>query len=336
MLKIGKLDSDVLRSIVIDRIRYHRPEVKTRAGIGEDCAVIDFGDYDCVVSTDPITAAVRDIGRLAIHISCNDIASNGIQPLGITLTVMLPEGSTKEDVAVIMEQAGQAAAAAQVEIVGGHTEVTEAVNQPVIVSTAFGRALSGQSASAADMEPGDCILMTKTAGLEGTGILAGDFEQVLSEVLTAEELEHAKGLLTQVSVVKEGIAAGRIGTHGMHDVTEGGILGAVWEMCHIAELGAELEEAQIPVDPVTLKICKVLGINYLRLISSGCMLIMVPASKVQDVTAAIEKAQVSVSCIGRITDKEDGLCLIRKDGHREEITPPEPDELYKALVKKEK
>lgn len=139
MLKVGKLDSDVLQKIVIDKIKYKRPEVKTRAGIGEDCAVVDFGQYECVVSTDPITAAVSDIGRLAIHISCNDIASNGIEPLGITLAVMLPEGTTEKDVETIMAQAGAAAEAAGVEIIGGHTEVTKAVNQPVIVSTAFGR-----------------------------------------------------------------------------------------------------------------------------------------------------------------------------------------------------
>ncbi len=95
MLKVGKLDSNMLQKIVIDKIKYKRPEVKTRAGIGEDCAVIDYGKYECVVSTDPITAAINDIGRLAIHISCNDIASNGIEPLGITLTVMLPEGRQK-------------------------------------------------------------------------------------------------------------------------------------------------------------------------------------------------------------------------------------------------
>lgn len=331
MLKIGKLDSDVLQNIVIDRIKYHRPEVKIRAGVGEDCAVIDFGDYDCVVSTDPITAAAKDIGRLSIHISCNDIASNGIQPLGITLAVMLPPGTTEEDVAVIMEQAGAAAEAAEVEIVGGHTEITPAVNQPVIVSTAFGRALPGASASAADMEPGDWILMTKTAGLEGTGIIAGDFSAELSGVLTEEELAHAKGLLNRVSVVKEGIAAGTVGTRGMHDVTEGGILGAVWEMCHIAGLGAELMESEIPVDPVTLKICDHFDINYLRLISSGCMLIMASADNGEAVMEAVAAAGVQVSCIGCVTEKEEGLHMVTRDKRRVEITPPRPDELYKVV-----
>lgn len=331
MLKAGKLDSDVLQSIVIDRIKYHRPEIKIRAGIGEDCAVIDFGDYDCVVSTDPITAAAKDVGRLAVHISCNDIASNGIQPVGITLAVMLPEGTTEEDVICIMDQAGAAAEAAEVEIVGGHTEVTPAVKQPVIVSTAFGRAVSGSSQSAADMEPGDCILMTKHAGLEGAGILAGDFAGDLCGILTGEELAEAESFLDSVSVVKEGVAAGKTGTHGMHDVTEGGILGAVWEMCHIADLGAELVEERIPVHPVTGKIAAHFGINPLRLISSGCMLIMASPETAEELMDVISGAGISVSCIGQVTEKKEGLHIVTKNRSREEITPPEPDELYKVV-----
>lgn len=331
MLKVGKLDSDVLQKIVLDKIKFKRPEVKMRAGVGEDCAVIDFGSYDCVISTDPITAAVSEIGRLSIHISCNDIASNGIEPLGITLAVMLPVGTTIEDVTIIMEQAGEAAAAAGVEIIGGHTEVTPAVKQPVIVSTAFGRAAAGGSQSAGDMRIGDAVLLTKWAGLEGTGIIAGDFEGELSGVLTVDELAHAKSLLNDVSVVKEGVAAGSIGTHGMHDVTEGGILGAVWEMCHIAGLGAELWEEKIPVHDVTLKIAAHFGINPLRLISSGCMVIVTAQEKKEQVISAVKAAGVPLCCIGRVCSAEAGLHLIGKDGIAQEITPPEPDELYKVV-----
>lgn len=331
MLKVGKLDSDVLQRIVIDKINYKRPEVKTRAGVGEDCAVIDFDRYECVISTDPITASVADIGRLSIHISCNDIASNGIEPLGITLAVMLPEGTTEEDVENIMAQAGAEAEAVGVEIIGGHTEITKAVNQPVVVSTAFGRGLSGESQSAHNMKPGDCILMTKTAGLEGTGILASDFADRLKDVLTADEFIRAGELLNQVSVVKEGVTAGKIGTSGMHDVTEGGILGAVWEMCHIADLGALILEKEIPVDPVTLKISDHFGINPLRLISSGCMLIMAPADKAEEITEAIEDAGVQVAMIGQVLEKEEGLHMVTKDKQKVVITPPEADELYKVI-----
>ena len=108
MLKIGKLDSQLLEDIVFDKITFRRPEVLTRPRIGEDCAVVDFGEYECVMSTDPITAAIHDIGRLAIHITCNDIASNGIQPLGIMLAVLLPPGTTQAEIEHMMEQAGEA------------------------------------------------------------------------------------------------------------------------------------------------------------------------------------------------------------------------------------
>lgn len=330
MLKTGKLDSELLEKIVFKNIKFKRPEVLTRPGIGEDCAVVDFGSYECVMSTDPITAAISEIGRLSIHISCNDIASNGIQPLGIMLAVMLPEGTTEEEIEEMMRQAGEASEELGVEIIGGHTEITPAVAKPVIVSTAIGRGEKWASQHTENMKPGDYIMMTKYAGLEGTGVIACDFEDRLAEILSQEEIEEAKSLLNQVSVVKEGVAAGKIGTHGMHDVTEGGILGAVWEMCQIAETGAELWIDQIPLKPVTKKVCDYFDIDYLRLISSGCMIIMTAPDKKEEMEAAMKDAGVEISCIGVIKEASEGICM-KIDEEKIEIAPPASDELYKVV-----
>lgn len=331
MLEIGKLDSELLKRIVFEKISYKRPEVLVRPGIGEDCAVVNFGnEYNCVMSTDPITAAVNDIGRLAIHITCNDIASNGIQPLGIMLTVMLPYGTTEEDVAMIMEQAGETAAKLQVEIIGGHTEITNAVVKPVIVSTAIGRAPVGNKNSADNMSVGDHILITKRVGIEGAGIIASDLENELKNVLTESELNTAKGFLDEVSVVREGIIAGEIGTNGMHDVTEGGVLGAVYEMAVIANHGVEIYKDRIPVDDVTLKIADKFNIDYMRLISSGCMLIVAAKDKKDEIIEKIQAAGINVSDIGMITEKEKGYKLIVGDTVTD-ILPPAGDELYKAV-----
>lgn len=320
MLKTGKLDSDLLKQIVFDNITYRRDEVIIRPGIGEDCAEIDFGEYICTMSTDPITASVNDIGRLAIHISCNDIASNGIQPIGIMLAVMLPEGTGEDDVENIMKQAAKAAEMMEVEIIGGHTEITPAVNKPVIVSTAVGRDVKNREKY--DPQPGDLIFITKKCGIEGTGIIASDREDDVKEVLTADELEYAKSMLDRVSVVAEGVAAGRIGVCGMHDITEGGVLGAVWEMCTVAGLGAEIKKDDIPVDDVTIKVCRKFDINPLRLISSGCMLIIARPEKEAQLKEAIDE----ITCIGQIKESDYG---IRMDG--ETVAPPESDELYKAV-----
>lgn len=330
MLKTGKLDSKLLEDIVFKNIKFRRPEVITRPGVGEDCAVVDFGAYECVLSTDPITAAVSEIGRLAVHISCNDIASNGIEPLGIMLAVMLPEGTTEEQIEEIMKQAGEASEKLGVEIIGGHTEITSAVTKPVIVSTALGRGAKCSSQQAENMKPGDFILMTKQAGLEGTGIIAGDYKAELKDYLTEEELGQAADMLEQISVVKEGVIAGRIGTAGMHDITEGGVLGAVWEMCSIAETGAEVWIDKIPVAEVTKKICDRFGIDYLRLISSGSMMIMVHPKVKEQMEAALSSAGIPVACIGRICEKEEGIRMV-VDKEKIVIAPPASDELYKVV-----
>lgn len=330
MLKTGKLDSELLEKIVFNNIKFKRPEVLTRPGIGEDCAVVDFGSYECIMSTDPITAAISEIGRLSIHISCNDIASNGIQPLGIMLAVMLPVGTTEEQIEEMMRQAGEASEELGVEIIGGHTEITPAVTKPVIVSTAIGRGEKWASQHSENMRPGDLIMITKSAGLEGSGIIACDFEEQLQKVLTHEEIEKAKSLLGKVSVVKEGVAAGKVGTHGMHDVTEGGVLGAVWEMCQIAGTGAELWVDQVPVEPVTRKICDYFDIDYLRLISSGCMIIMVAPDKKEEMAEAMKAAGVEASYIGVIKDSSAGICM-NVNGELIEIAPPASDELYKVV-----
>lgn len=331
ILPVGKLNSDTLNNIVFDKITFRREEVITHPGIGEDCAVVDFGEYECVLSTDPITASVNDIGRLSVHISCNDVASNGVEPLGILLAVMLPVGSTEEDIAHIMEQAAHAAELCGVEIMGGHTEVTPAVNQPVIVSTALGRAVAGTSANAKDMEPGDLIYMTKTAGLEGTGIIAFDFAEDLKKILTAEEIVHAQSLLEHVSVVKEGIVAGKIGTRGMHDITEGGVLGAVWEMCRISGLGANLYEEVIAVEDVTKKIAAYYGMDYLRLISSGSMLIVMEKEKSRSLEEQLQAEGIPWRCIGEVTEKGNPITLKIASGAVQEVAPPATDELYKIF-----
>ncbi len=324
MLKTGKLDSEVLKRIIFDNIKFKRDEIITRPGIGEDCAEIDFGEYICVMSTDPITASVKDIGRLSIHISCNDIASNGVQPLGIMLAVMLPEGTTEKDIETIMKQAAAAAERMEVEIIGGHTEITPAVNKPVIVSTAIGRQPKNKVRQ--EIREGDKIFITKFCGIEGTGIIACDCADEVKPVLTLQELAEAEAMLDMVSVVKEGVIAGDIGVSAMHDITEGGVLGAVWELCQVAGLGALIDTADIPVRPVTRKICSHFGIDYLRLISSGCMLIIAPPEKQQELESRIDM----IKCIGEIRPADYGIMMVTDMG-TEKIAPPESDELYKAV-----
>ncbi|WP_372997487.1 AIR synthase related protein, partial [Lutispora sp.] len=210
-MKEGKIPPELLKSLVFNNIKVKREEVILRPEIGEDCAAIDFGSYACVLSTDPITGASEGAGTLAIHISCNDVATSGVRPVGIMVTVLAPPSATEDDIRKVMEEAGEAAAALGVEIIGGHTEITSAVNRIVISTTALGKVQKERIVRSSGAQTGDDVIMTKWAGLEGTAIIAADREKELAGRLSPEEIKTAKAFIKHISVVEEGAAAGEFG-----------------------------------------------------------------------------------------------------------------------------
>ena len=176
-MKEGKLDFDDLRNIILNNKTIKRNEVKVRNDVGEDCSIIDFGDCEGIFSTDPITGASENVGKLAVHINCNDIASSGGEPIGILVTILAPTSSSLEEINKVMNEIDEEAAKIGVEIIGGHTEVTSAVNKMVISVTVIGKNIKGKSIKTAGAKLGDDIIVTKTIGLEGTYILINDYEE---------------------------------------------------------------------------------------------------------------------------------------------------------------
>lgn len=325
-MKEGKIPPELLKSLVFNNIKVKSKEVIMRPEIGEDCAAIDFGSYACVLSTDPITGAEKGAGTLAIHVSCNDIATSGVRPVGIMVTILAPPTATKEDIGRVMEEAGEAAAVLGVEIIGGHTEITGAVNRIVISTTAVGKVLKDRIVRSSGAQTGDDVIMTKWAGLEGTSIIAADKEKELAGRLSLEEIETAKSFIRHISVVEEGVAAGEFGANSMHDVTEGGILGAAWEVAESSSRGVDIYIDEIPVREVTQKLCNAVGIDPYRLISSGSMLIT--AKNGAELVRILEEKGIPSTIIGRITGQ--GRNII-KNGKVYPLSPPDVDELFKAL-----
>lgn len=324
-MKEGKIPPELLKSLVFNNIKVRREEVILRPEIGEDCAAIDFGNHACVLSTDPITGAVKGAGALAIHISCNDVATSGVRPVGIMVTILAPPSAREEDIKRVMEEAGEAAAKLGVEIIGGHTEVTSAVNRIVISTTALGKVLKNRIVRSSGAEVGDDVIMTKWAGLEGTSIIAADKGEELADMLAAEELESAKAFIKDISVVEEGVAAGVFGASSMHDATEGGILGAAWEIAESSGKGIDIYIDDIPVREVTRKISNALGIDPYRLISSGSMLIT--AKNGAELVRILGDKGIPSAIIGSITRQ--GRNIIR-NGEKLPLNPPDVDELFKA------
>lgn len=325
-MKIGKLGNDQLDALILKRLPPMGPDVVCGPGIGLDCAALKSPEGILVISADPITGTAASIGWLAVHISCNDIAACGVRPTALALVVIAPPQATEAELARIMDDAADAARSVSVSIIGGHTEVSDAVNRFVVMTTAFGFAVGKGPVDSRACRPGDTLIMTKTAGLEGTAILATDQAERLSARLTPEELAEAAALISRISVLPEGVLCAGLPVHGLHDATEGGMLGAVHELCDAAGSGCEVSLEAIPLHPLTRRIADALALDPYRLLSSGSLLIATPAP--DTILAAMAAAGIPAVPIGRLT--EDPGRWVSGQGRRLPLDPPGPDELYRA------
>lgn len=327
-MKVGKVPEAVLKRSVLKQIRTDRPEVLMGASVGEDCAAVALQEDEMfVLSTDPITGTAKDIGHLAIQITLNDLASAGAEPIGVMLTFLLPEKLSEAKLRAMMEQAEEAAHAANVQIMGGHTEVTRVVNQPVISVVGVGKAKKGRLISTAAARPGMDVIVTKWIGLEGTSIIAKEKESELLTRYPKALVDEAKGFDRYLSVLPEAATAVKSGVSAMHDVTEGGIFGALWEMAESAGVGLEIDLKKIPIRQETVEVCEFFDVNPYELISSGSMLMA--ASDGNGLVRALEAEGIPAVCIGKVTDGNDRVIVSGEE--RRFLEPPKVDELYRVV-----
>ncbi|EMT38869.1 Hydrogenase maturation factor [Thermoanaerobacter thermohydrosulfuricus WC1] len=328
-MEVGKVPVEILKRSVFPYLGVKRKEVLVHSQLGEDSSIIDFGEYVAVLSTDPITAAEKLSGFLSVIISCNDLASCGAKPIGILSTILLPEGTEEATLHGIMKEIDRAAKKLSIEVLGGHTEITSTVNKPIISTTAIGIAKKGEYITTKGAKIGDDVIVTKALGLEGTAILATDYEDLLLKGYNKDFVLKAQNFINEISVIEEGLIAAQNGANAMHDITEGGILGAAYEIAEASGLGIEIYEEKLPIRPETKEICRFFDINPLKLISSGSMIIT--ASNGDKIVKSLSEKGIQATIIGKII--KEGKYLITSKG-KEEITPPERDEIY--LVNRER
>ncbi|AEH50269.1 AIR synthase family protein [Pseudothermotoga thermarum] len=324
-MKLGKVSEKLLKEVIFKHTGFRRNEVVLHAEYGEDCAAIDLGQNLAVVTTDPITCADAKSGYLAVHVACNDLAACGAKPVAILTTILLPPELEEKDFVELMEQIDKACKKLQIEVVGGHTEVTDVVRKPLICTTAIGSVEKGRLVKSSNAKPGDWIVVTKHVALEGTAILAYDFEEILSKKFSKDFIENCKKLLEQISVVEEGLIASQLNVSAMHDITEGGLIGALCEVAKASKVGFEVYQEKIPVLYETKAVCEFLDINPLKLISSGSMLIC--TFEPDKLVETLEKHSIKATVIGKIIEK--GFYLV--DGvHKRIICEDLTDEIYKV------
>lgn len=328
----GKIPIDILKEVVFKNLGADHKEVALGPKAGVDGAVIDLGSKSLIVSMDPITGAVERIGYLAVNVNANDVATFGVEPAFLFSCLMLPEGADKKMVQTISTQMSQAAKDLGIAIVGGHCESTPKLTHPIVVGCAMGTTEKGKYVTAAGAKPKDKLILTKTAGIEGTAILACDREKELKKILTPTMLKNAKNFYSHISVVKDALTACRSGgVHAMHDPTEGGIAGGIHEMADAANVGAKVFEKQIAVQPETAKICRYFKLDPVQLISSGALLIAAEPASATKIIDNLKAQNVQAAVIGEFLENADQREFVQKDGKVKPLPRPKSDHLWKAL-----
>ena len=326
----GKLGPEALAT-VLDATGVDDPTVLQGAAYGEDAAAIDLGDRTLVVSTDPLSLAADAVGRLAVHVACNDVAASGADPRWLTNTVLLPDDDP-DRLRTVADQVDETARSVGVTVVSGHTEVVPSLERPLLSMTAFGT--TDRFLPSGGVEPGDRILLTGGAGVEATGILATDFREACRDAGVDEATLHsAEGFLDDVSVIDDARALRGVAT-ALHDPTEGGVLTGLVEMATASGLAIETSRESIPVRPETAACCAALDVDPLATFGSGALLAAVPEAAVGDALAALDDADIDGGVIGTAVPPVDtrsaseGLApgTVLLDG--DPITEPPRDELY--------
>ncbi|WP_294466381.1 AIR synthase family protein [uncultured Anaerofustis sp.] len=323
-MKDGKLSNENLEKILFNKIKIKNKEVMIGAGIGKDTAMLDFKNDLFIISTDPITGSKNGIGKLCVNISCNDIATAMARPVAMMITMLIPTYAKIKDVEEIIDEILLTCDENDVDLIGGHTEVTSSVNKFILSGVCIGKKEKRKGSSP---RAGDKIVMSKYAGLEGSAIAALDLEEEIKKILSDDELKRMKELINHTNVIKEGLIAKDHEVSLLHDATEGGVLGGVWEMATNSDLGAVINIDEIPILNETKKIAEHFDIDPYKLISSGVMLFI--TTKDKELIEALKKENIPANTIGYLTEEKEIYTI--KNNKKELLEPPKQDELYKII-----
>jgi hydrogenase expression/formation protein HypE len=317
-LAAGKLPPELLDRL-FEALPTDDPQLLLGPSVGEDAAVIDLGGGArplLVVKSDPITFATDEIGFYAVNVCANDLAVTGAEPRFFLPTLLLPaESATVEMAESIFRQIGEACRSIGIVIVGGHSEITHAVRQPVVAGTMLGEVDRCQMVRSSGCQVDDLVMLAGTIPVEGASIIAREREaDLLARSWAEADIAEAANYLFSpgISVTVPALAAARAGlVTAMHDPTEGGVTSALAELATAAGVGMTIDLDAIPVPVLAERLCQAYGLNPLGTIASGALLATCKSTNVDTLLQLWRNLDWSGVVIGCITPASDGLVALR-------------------------
>jgi hydrogenase maturation factor len=334
ILAPGKLPGPLLDKLIETYRTMPDPDVLVPTGYGRDAAALLVPENrPLVVKSDPITFATSAAARYLVAVNANDIACLGGIPRWLTVVMLLPVGTPEVVAEHLFADLQKACDALDIAVIGGHSEVTAAVNQPVLVGTMLGVAGPSGLLTPGGAQTGDDLLLTQMAGIEGTALLAREKQADLVPVIGRDVVTRAAKLLQMpgISVVRAAEALLATGlVHALHDPTEGGVATAIHELAAASGCGVEVLRDAVPVLPETAAICAVFGLDPLGLLGSGALLVAVAPGDRPELQQAAARAGIPIAHVGRLVEPSEGSTMLTSNG-RVPLPRFDADEVTRAL-----
>tara|TARA_B100001142_G_scaffold98258_1_gene100235 strand:- start:445 stop:1461 length:1017 start_codon:yes stop_codon:yes gene_type:complete len=314
-MNTGKLPNELMNKLLA-KIHSNDPRVILGPALGEDAAIISMKNRNLVVSSDPITFTTANIGWYSVHINANDIATRGAKPLWFLATILAPTDTNESAIENVISEIKETCNALNIELVGGHTEITESVTNLIVSGTMLGETINDTILRTSNINSGDSILITKQIGIEGTGVLAHEFENtLLKSGMDKTLIQEAKNFIFDpgLSIINEALfSMENFQIKCMHDPTEGGLSTALIELSEAINKKFIIDEKNIPISSITKEICNLLNINSLGILSSGCLLIFCESSSAITLQQSLETNNIPTSIIGKVVEGN-GVHLIENE-----------------------
>jgi hydrogenase maturation factor len=340
--EIGKISADIFSEIIFPRLGAASKNVLVGPMHGVDVGIAEIGNKAVSFTTDPVFI-VPEYGWeraawFAINILASDSVTCGLHPRYLSIDLNLPMSMTKEQMDITWKVIHSECERMGINIITGHTGRYENCNYPMVGGgTVIGVGELDEYVTPRLITAGDKIIVTKGPAIEASGIFAAMLPRLLEEEFGKEFSTRAQDIFYKMSVVDDAMTAVSVGVRengitAMHDATECGIWGGLYEVAQAAGLGVRVEQEKIVVTDCVPEICRFFDIDPYASISEGTLIIACKAHKADEVVKSLSSKGIISSVIGEFTEKSAGMVLI-KEGRETELRHPIVDPFWNAFYR---
>ena len=340
-LPLGKISPEIFKEIIYPRLGKKNNDVLVGPQSGVDIAITKIGNKVIATTTDPVFI-VKEYGFekaawFAIHILVSDVVTSGLPPKYLTIDLNLPVEINKDELKIMWDTIHKECEKMGISIISGHTARYVGCNYPMVGgATVIAVGNEDEYIAPTMAKPGDTVIVTKGAAIEATGLFAATWPHRIKKILGDEIFKKADQLFYQMSVVKDAQIARQVGLRekgitSMHDATEGGVIGGLYEIAKASNVGMDINKADIILKEEVKAICDHYNMDPYISISEGTLIATVKSEKAKEYIDKLSDNGIEASVVGEITEKKD--ILIYDGGKVEEITHPHTDPFWAAFAK---